>query len=265
MKKVGLALSGGGAYGFAHIGVLQVLEENKIPVSVITGTSMGALIGGAYAAGVSIEKMIEITDKFKRSSFMDINPFLIVNPGLLTGNKVIRLLRTIIGNVNIEDCKTKFCAVACDLKTSNKVSINSGDIVDAIRASISVPCIFAPVRKNGMVLIDGGSADNMPVEDAREMGADVVIASDVCTYYTPQNNLRNVIDVMMSASNAMIANQVKYKKDKGDIYLKIDQPTVTQFKFTPEEIKTSINNGRLVAEAMLPKIKEILGLKWLNC
>lgn len=261
MKKVGLALSGGGAYGFAHIGVIQVLEENNIPVDIITGTSMGALIGGAYSSGVSIDKMLSVTDKFKRSSFMDFNPLLIANPGLLVGNKVTRLLRTIIGEKKIEDCKIKFCAVACDLKTSNKVTIKEGDIVDAIRASISVPGIFTPVKKNGMVLIDGGSADNMPVEDARELGADVVIASDVCTYYTPHNNLRNVIDVMMSASNAMIANQVKYKKDKGDIYLKIDQPTVTQYKFTPEEIKDSILNGRRVAEEMLPQIKKLLKIK----
>ena len=261
MKKIGLSLSGGGAYGFAHIGVIQVLEENNIPIDIITGTSMGALVGGAYAAGVSTSKMLEVTEKFRRSSFMDINPFLIANSGLLMGNKVIRLLKTIIGNVNIEDCKTKFCAVACDLKTSKKVAISSGDMVEAIRASLSVPGIFAPVRKNGMFLIDGGSADNMPIEDAREMGAEVVIASDVCTYYTPHNNLKNVIDVMISASNAMIANQVKYKEDKGDVYLKIDQPNVNQFGFTPEEIKNSINNGRAVAESVLPKIKELLKIK----
>ena len=261
MKKVGLVLSGGGAYGFAHIGVIQVLEENNIPIDIITGTSIGALVGGAYVSGVSTKRMVEITEKLKRSSFLDINPFLITNPGLLIGNKAIKLLRTIIGNKNIEDCEIKFSAVACDLKTSNKVLISSGDVVDAIRASISVPGIFAPVKKDGLFLVDGGSADTMPVEDARKMGAEIIISSDVCTYYKPHNKLRTLVDVLISSSNAMIANQVREKKDKGDVYLKIDQSNVTQFGFTPNEIKYSILNGRKVAEEMLPKIKELLGIE----
>ncbi len=260
MKKVGLALSGGGALGFAHIGVLQVLEENNIPVSVITGTSMGALIGGAYCAGVTTEHMIEICKTFKRSNFLDINPFMISNPGLLVGNKVSKLLRDYIGTVNIEDCKQKFCAVACDLKTNQKVSFKNGDIVEAIRASISVPGIFAPVKKDDMVLIDGGAIDNMPVEDARNMGAEFVIGVDVCTYYEPHSKLRTLFDVLISSSNVMVANLVNEKQDKGDFYIKIDQPGVTQDKFSQTEIKKSIGYGRKMAEVMLPEIKQKLGI-----
>lgn len=260
-KKIGLVLSGGGAYGCAHLGVLQVLEENNIEVEVITGTSMGALIGGVYAAGVPLKKMIDTFTRFKRNNFLDINPFLFSNPGLILGNKVTNLLRAVVGNVNIEDCERKFASISCDIKTGNKVSMRSGDIIEAIRASISVPGIFAPVKKDDMLLIDGGAVDNMPVEDARELGAEFVIAVDVCTYYEPHKNLKTLFDVLISSSNIMVANLVNAKKDKGDVYIKIDQPGVTQDRFTQVEIKKSIEYGRMLAEEMLPTIKKKLKIK----
>ena len=260
-KKVGLVLSGGGAYGYAHLGVMQVLEENNIPIEVVTGTSMGALIGGVYVAGVSTPKMIDISTKFRKSNFLDINPFMISNPGLILGNKVSKLLKNIVGNVNIEDCEKKFAAISCDIKTGNKVSIREGDIVDAIRASISVPGIFAPVKKGDTLLIDGGAVDNMPVEDARELGADFVIAVDVCTYYEPHKSLKTLFDILISSSNIMVANLVDKKKDKGDVYIQINQPGVTQDNFTQVEIKRSIEYGRKIAEEMLPNIKQKLKIK----
>ena len=139
-KKIGLVLSGGGAYGCAHLGVLQVLEENNIEVDIITGTSMGALIGGAYAAGVTLKKMVDAFTRFKRNNFLDINPFLLSNPGLILGNKVTNLLREVVGNVNIEDCEKKFAYSLHTLTATSKIlsslKINMDKFIDETEESI---------------------------------------------------------------------------------------------------------------------------------
>ena len=109
-KKVGLALSGGAALGFAHIGVIKVLLQNNIPIDVISGTSMGALVGGVFASGMSIEDMENVLQNFSRKNFVDINPFILTD-GLLHGKKVTDLLRKLVGDKKIEDCNKKYCAI----------------------------------------------------------------------------------------------------------------------------------------------------------
>ena len=261
MKKVGLALSGGGTFGFAHIGVLQVLVENNIPVDVITGTSMGALVGGAFASGKTIEEIMQIVKKFRRSNILDLNPFVLTSSGLLFGKKVTRLIERIVGKINIEDIKIKYAAIACDLKNAGKIVMDKGSMVDAIRASISIPGIFAPLIKDDMCLVDGGCVDNLPVEDARKMGAEVVISSDVCSFYIPHDDLKNIVDIVISSFDCSISTAVRKQSDKGDIHIKIDQPDVSFDKFSQKEIISSIEHGRVEALKMLPKIKELLGME----
>ncbi len=259
-QKVALVLSGGSAYGFAHIGVLKVLAKNNIPIDIIAGTSMGSLIGGIYSAGINFEQMEEVIKKFSRKHIVDINPFFLTDTGLLYGKKVTKFLTKLVGDKQIEDCNTKFCAIASDLKTGQKYVFERGLLVDAIRASISIPGIFKPVKYNNMCLVDGGMSDNIPVEDARRLGADKVITIDVGSYYTIQNKLKTAFDVLVTSLNLLSANFVALTKDKGDIYIKIDQPGVSIYKFTSEDALRSIEYGERYAEEALPQIKEMLGI-----
>ncbi len=261
MEKVALVLSGGSAYGFAHIGVLKVLEKNKIPIDIIAGTSMGAIIGGAYSAGITLNTMEELLKDFSRNKLFDLNLFGLFDEGFLYGNKVSRFFSKLFGDIKIENCKTKFCCVACDLVSGQKIVFEQGPIVPAIRASMSIPGIFRPVKMGKMCLVDGGISDNLPVEDARRMGATKVIAVDVCTFYKKQNNLKSAVDIIISATNLLTANCVKQYKDKGDVYIKIDQPTVSFEKYTVDDITTSIAYGEKYAKQMLPEIKKMLNIK----
>lgn len=258
MKKVGLALSGGSAYGYAHIGVLEVLEENNIPVNIIAGTSMGALLGGIYASGVSIQDMHKRLANFSKIKMVDVNPLFLSHGGLIIGNKVTQILKNMAGNKTLEECKIPFKAIATDIATGEKYVFEKGDLVQAIRASISVPGMFKPVKIEDKVLVDGGLSDNMPVEEVRKMGADVVIGVDVCTYYKKQNNLKTMIDIVISASNIMVSNLVKAKKDKGDICIKIEQPNVSFNGFSYKDALKSIEFGRKYALEMLPEIKRLV-------
>ena len=258
MKKVGLVLSGGAALGFAHIGIIKVLQQNDIPIDIITGTSMGSLIGGAYAAGLSIEKMEKVIETFSRKNIVDFNPFVLTDTGLLYGKKVTNLLKNLIGDKNIEDCNIKYAAIAADLYSGNKYVFKKGNMVTAIRSSISIPGIFKPVKYEQMLLIDGGACDNLPVEDARKMGADIIIAIDVCSEYLKPKKIKNPINVIVSSANVLISNFVKKQNDKGEVYIRIKQPGVTMDKFSSDEAQKSVKYGERYAKRYLPKIKEIL-------
>ncbi len=260
-KKVGLVLSGGAALGFAHIGVIKTLLENDIPIDIITGTSMGALVGGAYAAGISIEEMEKIIETFSRRLIVDINPFVLTDTGLLFGNKVTNFLRKLLGDKKIEDCSKKYCAVAADLISGQKYVFTEGDLVTAIRSSISIPAVFKPVKLDKKVLVDGGACDNLPVDEARQMGADVIIAVDVFSDYKKPTQIKNTLDVILNSVNLLVASSVENKQDKGDIYIKIYQPDVRAEKFEPKDSKKSIEYGIKYAKEFMPEIKKALGIK----
>lgn len=184
MKRplIGLALSSGGARGAAHTGVLKVLEERHIPIDIIVGTSMGAMVGGAYAAGVSIEK---IEEKWLKTDIVHVaKNFLPTFPlhGWSSGSSVYRMLQGVVGDARIEGLPVKFAAVATDIETGEEVVIQEGLLVDAIRASSSVPGLFVPAEYRGRFLVDGGLVNPLPVDVVRRIGADMVIAVDVGHY-----------------------------------------------------------------------------------
>lgn len=179
-QKVGLALGGGGAWGLAHIGVLEVLQNEGIPIDVIAGTSAGALIGAIYAQGKnpSLIKNLAIgMDRKRLASLVDLR---MSKSGFIQGRKITDLLRTILGgDTQFGDLKIPFACVASDVNTCEEVVIKEGLVVEAIRASISVPVIFTPVRWMGRYLVDGGMVNPVPVNVLRDMGADFVIAVNV--------------------------------------------------------------------------------------
>jgi NTE family protein len=210
--KIGLALGGGGARGDAHIGVLEVLERLRIPIDYIAGTSMGSVVGGLYAVGYSPEKLNDVVDKVDWANlFVDSAPRadtafrrkendyyvppgitlgikkngVVLPAGLIAGRKLSFLLNTLtlpVANIsNFNDLSIPFRAVATDARTGLPVVLSEGVLSRSIRASMAIPIIFTPVQIGDYLLIDGGEAENLPVQTVRAMGADIVIAVDVAS------------------------------------------------------------------------------------
>jgi NTE family protein len=179
---VGLALSGGAALGWAHIGVLRVLEESGLKPGVVAGTSIGSVVGAAYVLGKigEAEEFALGVNWFEMARHAD---FSLFGAGLLGGDRIMETLRRYFGDVAIEDIDTPYAAVAADLANNEKVVFRSGPVVEAVRASISIPGIFRPVRAGGGLLVDGGLCDPVPVSVCRAMGATRVIAVDVAGDY----------------------------------------------------------------------------------
>ena len=176
--RIGLALGSGSARGLAHLGVIRAIEDAGIEVEFIAGTSMGALIGAIHAAGKldELEATFRTFDWRKTASFFDV---VLPKSGLLDGASISALARAHIHADSIETLPKLFAAVATDIVSGEEIVIRSGDVIEAVRASISVPGIFTPVRSNGRILVDGGLTNPVPVSVARAMGADFVIAVDL--------------------------------------------------------------------------------------
>ena len=178
-KKVGLVLGSGSAKGLSHIGVLKFIEEMDIEIDYIAGSSIGAMIGGAYAAGISVNEIEDIAIKTDLASSVKYFIPTISKSGLITGTKVKEFLKDIVGDIEIENLEIPFAATATDIFTGQEIDFNKGNLVEAIRASISVPIIFQPVIYNNQILVDGGLANPLPINVACKMGADFIIAVNI--------------------------------------------------------------------------------------
>ncbi|MBU0502666.1 MAG: patatin-like phospholipase family protein [Candidatus Margulisbacteria bacterium] len=175
-KKNGLTLGGGVARGIAHIGVLKVIEQYKIPIDFIAGTSSGAIVGAAYASGLEIRLIEEIA---LRISWTRILKLAFFRPGLISATAIEELLVKYVGDKIFSDLKIPFVAVATDIRTGEEVLLRRGKVAKAVAASSAFPGLFAPEEINKRFLVDGGLANNLPVAPARQMGAERVIAVDV--------------------------------------------------------------------------------------
>lgn len=176
-NKIGLALSGGGARGLAHIGVLAMLEQEEIVVDCLAGTSMGGVIAAAYAAGMGPDLLereaLRMASARRRLALVDLSR---PRRGLFEGEKVHKYLADLLGDRTFDDLQLPLTLVAVDLNTGREVHLNQGRVADAVRATIAIPGLFAPVERDGQLLVDGGLLNNLPTDVARGMGADVVIA-----------------------------------------------------------------------------------------
>lgn len=178
--KLGIALSGGGAKGFAHIGVLSVLEKAGIVFSAVSGTSMGAFVGAFYAA----DKLGDLQQGAVGIKLRDIP--LLLSPtlskkGFMTGKKIIRFLKKSLEKEKIEELSKKYAAVCADVNNGEVVTFTEGDLISAVRASIAIPGLFIPVVLNNKLLVDGGILEPLPVRAVRELGSDFVVGVDVIT------------------------------------------------------------------------------------
>lgn len=289
--KVGLVLSGGAARGLAHIGVLKALEEQGVRIDAIAGTSMGAVIGGLYASGYSIAELEQValtmdwrqvlsddpprTDvPFRRKQ--DDRDFLIKQRlsfrddgslglplGVIQGQNLALLLeRLLVRSSDIRDfdrLPIPFRAVATDIANDQKVVFRSGHLPQVIRASMSIPAVFAPVELDGRLLVDGGMVDNIPVDVAREMGVDRVIVVDIGTPLKPRKELLTVVDVLNQSITMMTRRnseeQLATLRDS-DVLV---QPDMARFAVTDfgrgEEM---IDAGYQAARALQPRFAQLV-------
>ena len=263
--RVGLVLSGGGAKGMAHVGVLRVLEEMRIPVDLVVGTSAGSAVGALYASGMPVS---DIEQRFIEmdwlSSFRD-DPGRVYKPvrrkqddwrfpvvpgigvradglhvggGLIAGQNLGFILNELTRNAAlVEDfdrLPIPFRAVATDLETGEQVVIGEGNLSEAIRASMSIPGVYAPVERNGQLLVDGGVANNLPVSVAREMGADVIIAIDITDSLMQTDELRGAFSVVGQLTTIMTRRNTDQQLDllaEGDVLIRPDLEGYTSADF----------------------------------
>lgn len=235
--KIGLVLSGGGARGAAHIGVLKILEENRVPIDMIAGTSFGALVGGLYASGYSANELEDVLKNmdwqealsnsaprlnrsFRRKE--DDDGFLIklklgikdgdlrLPTGFVKPNNLRLTLRDLLGPAtstgHFDELPTPFRAVATDLETGLAVILDDGDLTSAMLASMAVPALFPPVKRDGHLLVDGGVSNNVPVDVARAMGADIVIVVDISTPLQTDEDINSLTSVINQLS-LILTNQ----------------------------------------------------------
>jgi NTE family protein len=211
--KVGLALGSGAARGLTHIGALKAIEEKGIKISYISGTSIGALIGGAYAAGFSVEEIEKIalqTDwKLMAKLFSPTLPLR----SLVNTNYLSEFLNTLYGNKSFEDLTIPFSAVATDIQTGKMVVIEDGDLLTAVRASISMPLVFSPVTYRKYKLVDGGLVNPTPVEIVKNMKMDKVIAVNLrkfSTYIIDNENEIKVLEVNSNINTLSLNEKMQY-------------------------------------------------------
>lgn len=201
MKKAALVLSGGGARGLAHIGVIEELENAGYEISSISGTSMGAMVGGVYALD-KLEVFKEWMYSIDKRKIVHLIDFSFSSQGLVKGDRVLNALREIIEDANIEDLSIPFAATACDLLNRKEVVFRSGSVYEAVRASVAIPIVFTPVKKDDTLLVDGGVMNNIPISNIKRTKGDSLIVVDV--------NARIPLDIVEKAGIEEKEKQSKY-------------------------------------------------------
>jgi NTE family protein len=259
-KKIGLALGSGGSRGIAHVGVIKTLLENNIPIDYIAGASAGALFGGIYAAFNDVAKIENLVNELNYKQLLNVlfDPF--TRNGFIKGDKVVNYLRTNIGEINIEDLKIPFQAVATDSVSGNPYVFSRGDLATAIRASSSIPLIFSPVQIDNHLLVDGGLSMPVPVELVRNMGADIVIAVDLYSSLFPKNNIQQkskpTLQQIVGASVHLMLYHLAQEDDKqADFVISPPVGVVNPMNFV--EAKHLIEIGAKATLSYIPQIKKL--------
>lgn len=255
-SKVALVLGAGSARGYAHIGVLQVLSENNIPIDFIVGSSMGALVGGLYVSGTDLRMLDKMLEHINTNIFFDVH---VPRMGFIAGKRISSVLKLMTKKKDFTQLEVPLSVVATDILTGQKVVIEEGLLWEAIRASISIPGVFNPVERDGMLLVDGAVIDRLPIEVARQKGADIIIAVDVTFGEGKKVIINNTLDVIMTSLDIMQKQQFDYVKPGADILL---QPTVGGFSSRDfDRSREIIELGREEALNKLDMIKEICHIK----
>lgn len=256
-KKVGLALGSGVARGLAHIGVLRVLEREGIPVDMITGTSIGAIVGALYAQGRKADELLEIARDFGTHRLSYLVDISLPKTGLIKGKKLDDKLAQLCAGVEFTDLKLPFKCMATDIDTGKVVIMDKGLVWAAVRASISLPVILAVTNWENKYLVDGGLVDPVPVDVVRNMGADIVIAVNVMPETQSKSSSEpGIFEVVMHTINIMNSHLIKESLKGADIVI---VPDVGRFKLSDfHKVDECVKAGEEAADSAVPHIKRLL-------
>jgi NTE family protein len=254
--RVALVLGGGAARGFAHIGVIRVLEQERIPVDLVVGTSVGSLIGAIYASERDSFELEWTAFQLEQDDLFDFRLMnAVVGMGYAKGEKLEAFMRAKVKQENIEQLEVPFAAVATDLNWGKRVVLDRGSLARAVRASSAIPGIFEPVAHAGKILVDGGVIDNIPIDVAREKGADVVVAVDI-SQDVGNTEIRNMLDVLLQATNIMFAENVEHRKQGADVLVQPDVRGIGMLDFTQK--KKAMQAGMEAARKAVPRIRQAI-------
>lgn len=286
--KVAVVLSGGGAKGTAHIGALKVLEEEGIPVDYVVGTSMGSIIGGLYAIGYTpalLDSLVKVqdwpwllSDRQKRSAQtitrQEADDLFILSLPLRGTPQQRQMPESLVTGINIDNLLTgltigyhdsisfaslpiPFACVATDIVDGSEVVMDRGVLAEAMRASMAIPAVFSPVRKDSMVLVDGGLVNNFPVDIARRMGADVVIGVDVQEGLQPASKLTGMSQILGQIIDIACKNKYRENRAATDVYIRVNVKGYTSASFSRTAIDTLVNRGYEAADACRPSLRAL--------
>lgn len=255
--RVGLALGGGAARGFAHVGVIQVLEEAGIRPALVAGTSAGSLVAAIYASGKTGLQLQQVAESMEEAAITDWKLPLFTS-GMLRGEALARYVNTQVGSRAIEDMPLPLGIVATDLYTGRDVVFQRGDTGMAVRASSAVPAVFQPVKISGRDYVDGGLVSPIPVRAARKMGAELVIAVDISS--PPEGTLSGGnLDILLQTFSIMGKSINSLELKDADIVIRPILTGIASSDFSAR--KRSIEAGRLAMTQMLPQLRAAIAAK----
>jgi len=251
--KIALALGGGAAKGFAHIGVIKILEQNGIKPVIITGTSAGSIIGSLYASGLTPIQLQQKAMDLKESQVVDLT---LSTSGFIKGEYLQNFINSSVGNRPIQNLKIPFGAVATNRDSGATALFRSGNTGQAVRASASVPNVFQPVKIGNGYFVDGGLTQPVPVSAARAMGATFVIAVDISA--KPKSGISGIFGTLDQSINIMSQVALNSELKKANIVIKPNLDALSSASFDTRH--QAILEGEKAALAALPKIKKALGI-----
>jgi NTE family protein len=251
--KIAVVLGAGASKGFAHIGVLKVLESHKVPIHMILGTSVGSVIGSLYASGADAFRLQELALALEKSDVIDV--LLIPNNGFVKGDKLEEYINKTVKNIPIEQFKIPFYAVTTDIQTGQEVVFARGNAGTAVRASSSIPGIFRPVRIGDRMYVDGGVVSPVAVDAARKLGADLVIAVDVSASLD-KTQPEGTIEAILQSINIMYSKLAAVQLVNADVVIKPKVGHITTFDFSKKH--EAILEGEKAAVEVLPEILRLM-------
>ena len=252
--RVALVLGGGAARGFAHIGVIRILEQERIPIDLIVGTSVGSLIGALYAYEANSFELEWTAFGLTKDDLLDY-ALIGATMGPIKGERLEQFVAKRVPVASIEALKIPFAAVATDLNRGTRVVLDRGPLARAIRASCAIPGVFQPVEHQGRMLVDGGTVDNLPVTVAREKGADIVIAVDISQNVT-NFNITNLVDVTLQAVHIMFSENVSRRRQDADVLIAPAVGEVAMMDFSQK--KRLMQAGMEAARGALPAVHQAI-------
>ena len=253
-KKVGLALGSGVARGLAHIGVLKVLEQEGLPIDMIAGTSVGALIGALYAQGKDVSQIKDLAIDLASKRFTFLVDLTLSKTGLIRGRKIEDKLKLIFGDTEFGDLKIPFACVATDIDSGEEVVINQGPVWEGVRASISMPVILAVAKWEDRYLVDGVLVNPVPVSILTAMGADFIIAVNVIPDRSVKETSEpNIFGVIMQTLHIVGYHAVKSSLARADLVIepRIEHIALTDF----HRVDECARQGELATQEVIPEIK----------